>query len=736
MHLGTKTLLGLGASFALWCTLLYLANAALLRPSFEALEHRNIERNCDRARTAITAKAAEVSEKVGDWSIWDDTYKFVVDLNRDYLERNLSGESLATLGIDFMTFVNAAGEVVHVERCEQSPVSDVGRETMATLVAFEPRLLRHEDSRSSHHGLMRIGDHVVALASRPIHRSDGSGESRGTLIAGRFLDREMVRIISAGTQLQLAVGTAVPGDFRPRISSTEEVAQGRIGLFDLYGRPIGSCTVTAPREIAKEGESALNLLLVALLVSSGLALLTTLFGFDAFVMRRLRRLHSAMRDIAATGDLTQRVAVSGKDEVAELAKTFNELTETLLATQEQLIAANEARTQFLANVSHEVRTPVTALQGFADLLLDPKLPRRQHDDFVETIRRNAKHLLTVLNDLLDSAKLESGQMTVESIATPIAELALDVVDLARPAAAKKALDVGATIQGSIPSVVRTDPTRLRQILTNLMGNAIKFTEQGSVRMVLSEPKQGLLKIDVVDTGIGIPADKLARLFMPFAQADASTTRRFGGTGLGLVLSRNLARLLGGDVTVTSEEGAGSTFSVLIRAAAENDEPRIERLQRRSAPEPTKSKVEPARALEDRRILVVDDAPDNRRLVSFVLRRAGARVDLAENGLEGVERVVSAIDAHEAYDLVIMDMQMPVMNGYQAAAELRRRGLTLPILALTANAMQSDLSECMRAGCTDYATKPIDRENLLATIERLLPKAQAAARNPLADLWAD
>lgn len=732
MHLGIKTLLGLGASFALWCALLYWANAALLRPSFLALETRTVERNCDRAKQAIAAKSDEVSAKVGDWSIWDDTYQFIVDRNQSYFDSNLSAESINTLGLDFIAFINSNHEVVHVETCGTGAALQVGRETIATLVQFDPRLLRHDHAYASHRGLMRIGEHLVALASRPIHRSDGSGTCRGSLLAGRLLTHEMVGKLSQQTQLQLAVVTGAPGDLRPLVTCDADFARGRLGLFDLFGRPVGSCTVTMPREIVKEGESALNLLLVALLVSSGLALLTTVCGFDMFVLRRLRKLRSTIRDINATGDLTQRVELSGNDEVTELATAFNQLASTLHATQDKLIAATNTRTQFLANVSHEVRTPVTSLIGFAELLKDPRLSRSQHDDFVETIRRNASHLLTLLNDLLDTAKIESGQMTIEKLGTPVGELVLDILDLARPEARKKRLELEAAVLGRIPAEVRTDPTRLRQILANLVGNAIKFTDRGSIKVTVSAPRAGLLQFDVADTGIGIPADKLGRLFLPFTQADASTSRRFGGTGLGLALSRNLARMLGGDVSVVSEAGRGSTFTVLIAAQATSATDSTTELSRTRTTASHNHHEAPPQPLLDRRILVADDAADNRRLVSFLLRRAGARVDLASNGKEAIDQAIAAETAHQPFDLIVMDMQMPVQNGYEATAELRRRGFAMPILALTANALQSDEDACLRAGCNEHATKPIDSAALLAAIARYFPAASESGTASLTD----
>lgn len=735
MQLGTKTLVGLGASFAFWCSLLYWANAALVRPSFEALEARAIERNCGRVASAIGNDASTLSSKAGDWSLWDETYEFVANRNEEFVKTNLNDEALATLGLDAMAFVDTGGTVVHLAARDAAIAAELPPEAIQQLLEREPGLLVHGGPESSHHGLTHLRGDLMVVASRSIHRSDHTGESRGSLLFVRRLDAAAVAAIGRLTETAVEIAAAPWTSRELTIVRTEEEIEGKVGLPDLFGRPLAVCAVRMPREIHKEGESALGLLLAALVISSGLALLTVLGGFDTVVMRRLRRLHSRIRDVARTGDLSLRVEVSGNDELADLARSFNELTGNLQATQQNLVRANAARSQFLANVSHEVRTPVTALLGFAELLLDQHLPRAQHDDFVRTVRRNAQHLLAILNDLLDSAKIESGQMSVERSPVQLPDLLFEVVDLSFATAARKGLDLRVELASPVPVTILTDPIRLRQILMNLVGNAIKFTSKGGVRLVVSMTGESTVQIDVVDTGIGITEEQQARLFVPFVQADASTSRRFGGTGLGLALSRSLARLLGGDVTVHSLVGQGSTFRVALDTGDVAQMPKIDRLHR-SMRLAAAAPAEAPRLLCGARILVVDDAADNRRLVSFVLRKAGAVVDVAEDGRLGVDLVLDANSGGEPYDLVVMDMQMPVLDGYAATAELRLRGFRLPILALTASAMQSDRERCLQVGCAAYATKPIDRAALVAAVMSLLPgRLQAAGANKSVELQA-
>ncbi|MFY9342618.1 MAG: CHASE domain-containing protein [Planctomycetota bacterium] len=392
----------------------------------------------------------------------------------------------------------------------------------------------------------------------------------------------------------------------------------------------------------------------------------------------------------------------------------------------QAEAANQAKSEFLANMSHEIRTPITAILGYADLLLDPGQPASERLVGAQTIKRNGQHLLSIINDILDISKIEAGKLEVERIRCSLIELVREIGVLLRPRAAERNLFFEVGFASPVPETILTDPTRLRQILLNLLGNALKFTELGSVRLrvTLGEGPQPALRFDVIDTGIGLSAEQVARLFRPFTQADASTTRRFGGTGLGLSISLRLAKMLGGDIAVTSAPGTGSMFSVTIDPGPLDGVRIVEDANAPPAAPAAPSGPAPTTKLAGR-ILLAEDAPDNQRLIAHILRAAGAAVEVASNGEIACARVRQASAGDQPFDLVIMDMQMPILDGYEATALLRSEGQTVPIIALTANAMTGDRERCLAIGCDDYATKPVDRPKLLQVAARHLTSGHAS-----------
>jgi CheY-like chemotaxis protein/anti-sigma regulatory factor (Ser/Thr protein kinase) len=329
-------------------------------------------------------------------------------------------------------------------------------------------------------------------------------------------------------------------------------------------------------------------------------------------------------------------------------------------------------------------------------------------------------LIELLSDILDLSKIEADRLEIEWIPCDVISLVDDMVSMLRVKAQEKALTLTVEYRGKIPQFVRTDPTRLRQILLNLLGNAIKFTERGGVRIVVTgqavQDPDCQLEFEVIDTGIGIESAQLARLFQPFAQADSSLTRRFGGTGLGLIISRRLAQLLGGDVAVRSTYGEGSVFSLKLRARAQSGAS-LEVAPCEAVHGLPKTTSVPEPDLQGCQVLLVEDGPDNQRLIAAILQRAGVVVTIAEHGAQALEQVSAEEQRLVNFDLVLMDMQMPVLDGYAATRELRRRGFERPIVALTAHASALDREKCLACGCNDFATKPIDRRNLLNLISR-------------------
>lgn len=369
--------------------------------------------------------------------------------------------------------------------------------------------------------------------------------------------------------------------------------------------------------------------------------------------------------------------------------------------------ASQMKSSFLANVSHEIRTPMAAILGCADLLFDGETTEEERRGFVQTIRSNGKHLLEVLNDILDISKIEAGQMRIEMLEVKIVEVVDEVFNLMRLRAKEKGIALTVRREGdALEAVVRTDPLRVRQILVNLIGNAVKFTDRGEVVILLRSSlgeRNASVEIEVKDTGIGISPEQAKSIFESFEQADSSTARRFGGTGLGLAISRRLASLLDGSISVQSTVGVGSsftfTFNPVIAAECISIDPQ-------TAP-PLNSPN-----LGGQRILIVDDSADNQRLVATILRRAGADVEGADNGQRALEAVARAGN-QRAFDTILLDMQMPELDGYSTVRQLRASGYRGRVVALTGNALQDDRGRCIDAGCDLHAVKPISRGDLLA-----------------------
>jgi PAS domain S-box-containing protein len=376
-------------------------------------------------------------------------------------------------------------------------------------------------------------------------------------------------------------------------------------------------------------------------------------------------------------------------------------------------AASRAKDEFLANMSHEIRTPMTAILGYAELLRDEHDFSARRAQIIDTIGTAGRHLLGIINDVLDLSKIEAGRLAIEPLASSPARLLAEVEGLARPAATAKGLTLSLQAAPTLPPLILTDPTRLRQILLNLVGNAVKFTAAGGVTLA-ARAENGRLIVDVADTGPGLSPVQAELLFKPFSQVDSALTRQHGGAGLGLAICRRLARLMDGDVTLTSTApGCGSCFRLdLPLITAHPGEPRGEAAS--STKPPRAPAGAPPRLLRGR-ILLAEDGLDNQRLLSLHLRKAGAHVDIAANGRIALQMLEQAAACAEPYDLLLSDMQMPEMDGYTLAATLRTRPepqRSIPIVALTAHAMADDRSKCLQAGCDDYATKPIDKCTLL------------------------
>lgn len=376
---------------------------------------------------------------------------------------------------------------------------------------------------------------------------------------------------------------------------------------------------------------------------------------------------------------------------------------------EQASAANHAKDIFLANMSHEIRTPLTAILGFANLMLEPHLNAADLGEFSQTITRNAEHLLSLIDEVLDFAKIEAGKIIVEKRQFSLPEMFRGIENLFRTNLRNKSLSLSVKISQEFEQPIIADLVRLQQVVINLVGNAVKFTDSGLVEVnvdLLKSGPQKMLQISVSDTGIGISREAQAKLFSPFMQADSSVTKKYGGSGLGLALSRRLAEALGGELRLlNSELGKGSTFVLTVPIEMATSDSSVQ-----GVPALAETISRDDTRLAGLRILLAEDSADNQLLYRRFLERSAATVEIAGDGSEAI-----SMATNQSFDLVLMDIQMPLVNGYEATQQLRRSGFTKPILALTAHALEREIQNMEAAGCSGRIVKPVQPDELIDCI---------------------
>ena len=409
-----------------------------------------------------------------------------------------------------------------------------------------------------------------------------------------------------------------------------------------------------------------------------------------------------------------------KKELGQQLETISGLLEDLHLAKTEAERANASKTEFLAHMSHEIRTPIGAILGFSELMKAPDNTIEESRRYMRVIERNSHLLLRLIDDILDVSKVEAGKTNIEHLEFPLNDLLCDLIAIMNLRASEKGIEFRVSTKTKIPSVVQTDPYRLRQILNNVIGNAIKFTEKGHVEMTVSFHAE-TLRFEIQDTGVGISDAQEDRLFQPFSQADKSTTRKFGGTGLGLVLSRGLAEALGGHLKLAvGGHGTGSTFEIEIHTPLLQSARMISAKDLLTDDGRSCEQASHSKALKDLKVLLIDDSPDNRMLITLYLTKEDALVTQASGGTEGIELAL-----REVYDVVLMDIQMPILDGHQTTRKLRELGYRMPIVALTAHAMTEEREKSKQSGFTEFLTKPINRVELVEVLKRFHPEGHAS-----------
>jgi two-component system, sensor histidine kinase len=540
------------------------------------------------------------------------------------------------------------------------------------------------------------------------------------------VDTQNNRVASSGWPKDMALPTA-DAHFDLSLQAANPVHHVQAPIL-MFGQRLG--TLYLGMDLSHILAARQALLTQGALIAVGELLLSALLlmVLGLWLTRHLVDLTRASREVTA-GNLSPAPVNEGDDELGQLGAAFNAMSRTikqrvldLVHAKDQAEQSNRAKSEFLATMSHEIRTPMNGIMGMTDLALDSELTQEQREMLL-VVKTSADALLNIINEILDFSKIEAGKVELESIEFDLEQLLRHCLAPLRVRAQAKGLDIACIAPASLDSHLVGDPNRLRQVLNNLVGNAIKFTSQGEITVGWEHlPQQpDAFRFWVSDTGIGIPADKQRSVFEAFTQADNSTTRTYGGTGLGLTISATLVRLLGGEITLVSEVGKGSTFAFTLPFKSGSPLKMLLAPLEASAADPATE----AAVRQQLRVLLVEDHPINQKLAVSLIERAGHRVTLAHNGEEGLLAAMQ-----ERFDLVLMDMQMPVMDGLQATRSIRAHEAThqlarVPIAAMTANAMPSDRQACEDAGMDDFLSKPFKADELRALLRTAQERLGAA-----------
>lgn len=740
----TRRVLGmLGFISALYIVLAFVILRFSVFESFARLEAEMVAEDAQRVRQILAGELQILDGINQEWSAWNDTYDFMLGDNPEYADDYLYDGTLVSSNIDMMALFQRDGTPVWALMLDRSTgeVLDIDS-VLDNLDMTKPPFDSLGPVKRTVSGALSSAHGPLLMVAKPVLRTDASGPPVGVLITGRRLTPGLAAKLSdrVGVPLRVYDAGAIPsglaGAWRALASSSStlhtETRELSVASFqvqpDIWGRPAALLEAATPRRVTSIGSETVLAALVMLMVAVVLFSLALWWFLDRSVITPIRSLRDHVSTLRTQGDLARRLGLNRRDEVGALAEAFDALTERLQCSMEEseqaratAVTALQAKSEFLARMSHEIRTPMNGVLGMTSIMLESNDVDDEQRHALETIYQSGRSLLAIIDDILDLAKIEAGKLRVVEEVADVRQLVGDCLTLLRPLATQADLALKAEIDQALAPAYLVDAGRVRQVLTNLVGNAVKFTPAGSVAVAVYPVPAGL-RFAVADTGIGIQPENLHRVFDSFAQEDSRRSRRFGGTGLGLTISKQLVEMMGGTIGAESEPDRGSTFWFdlpLVPAL-----PAVRSSQAVAAPSVRSTPL----ARLGLSVLVVEDNPVNRWVAEQMLRKMACEVTLATQGEEALEAV-----RRETFDLILMDCEMPVMDGYEAVRRIRAWETELgapamPIVALTANVLREDRQRCLDAGMDDVLTKPVTLDGLSATLSSYRVRGDQPAKS--------
>lgn len=723
MRLRTRIFLLVASSALIAGLVAYIAIDRLLVSSYQTLEQSVVRSETERARNTLQADATMLAKSAADWGNWDDMHEALGDGTAEFYRGNFIPVTFTGLDITHLVAIDSSGQVRMASGYDFAndvmiPIPD----DYAAMAAQLQRALR-ASGRDTLTAFVNTSAGPELVAIQPVRPTSSNAASRGDVILARALDARYAEKLT--TQLRRDVAFLAPETWQAGADTlTIELADERRawGLFRIDGpdgEPVLVGRVGVPREIHAQAQDTLGLVTLVIAIIILLAPVGAELIIDRVVVARVRGLRDWASAVAAGGALTPPSFAGGQDEIGDLANSIGSMATHLNGVQkdleharEQADRANRAKSDFLAGASHEIRTPLTAILGYAELLQERKLGDEEYFSYVNTIRSNGEDLLNLLNDILDLSKVEAGRLDLSWEKSDIRAVLLGVVALLQVRARARKLTLTLVGEDDLPARAFIDPVRFRQIMLNLVGNAIRYTDQGEVtvqcRVDRSNPVAARLYVSVRDTGVGMDATQIARLFQPFTQLGHSGARRAGGTGLGLALSQEFAHALGGTIRVESAPGTGSVFTLELPLG---DLTGVPLAGSEPLPQPVEERAVDEATFPGCRVLVVEDNEVNLLLVRKLLERLAVELHCEVDGMAALNHLQ---ETAVRYDLVLLDMQLPSLDGYGVARRLRTANYSGVLVALTASAMAGERDRAIQAGCDDFIAKPLQTRAFLQT----------------------